>query len=112
MTLAAGQLRHRLRLQEAAVTQDAVGGVVSTWNTIATVWAKRTNLLRATAEAVTAGAEVAQQTVRFDVRPRSIDTRMRMVDTDDVVFNIRSVALSNDRSELAIIATSNGETAA
>lgn len=110
MTLAAGELRHRVRLQAATATRDAMGTPVQAWADVATVWAKRTNLLKDTAEAVLSGAEVARQTVRFDLRPRALDTTMRLVDSAGVVFDIRSVGLSNDRSELAVIATSNGET--
>lgn len=111
MTLAAGELRHRLRLQVATTTKDAMGTPVQAWVDVAPLWAKRTNLLKDTAEAVLSGAEVARQTVRFDMRPRAIDPTMRLVDAAGVVFDIRSIGLSNDRSELAVIATSNGEIA-
>lgn len=35
----AGQLRFRVELQRATETRDAIGGVVETWETYATVWA-------------------------------------------------------------------------
>ena len=34
-----GDLRHRVTIQEKAVTIDAYGGEVVTWSTVATVWA-------------------------------------------------------------------------
>lgn len=38
--LCAGDLRHRVELQAASTTRDRVGGLVTTWATLATVWAK------------------------------------------------------------------------
>lgn len=34
----AGALRQRIDLQSAVETRDAIGGVIRTWSTIATVW--------------------------------------------------------------------------
>jgi SPP1 family predicted phage head-tail adaptor len=39
MTIRAGELRHRIELQERATTQDAAGEPASTWETFAQVWA-------------------------------------------------------------------------
>lgn len=111
MALAAGQLRHRLRLQQATTTKDAAGTPVTSWTDIARIWARRTNLLRETAETIASGAEVARQTVRFDLRPRAIDTTMRLIDDAGVIFDIHSIALTNDRSALTVLASSLGETA-
>jgi SPP1 family predicted phage head-tail adaptor len=35
----AGQLRHIMIIQSATETQDTYGGIIETWNTVATVWA-------------------------------------------------------------------------
>lgn len=35
----AGELRHRVTIQQKAVSQDAIGGQVETWSTVTTVWA-------------------------------------------------------------------------
>lgn len=109
MTVPIGDMQTPLRLQAFTTTKNAIGEPVKAWADVATIWAKRTNQISATAEAVVSGAEVAQQTVRFDIHPRAVDATMRLVDRAGVIYNIRSFALSNDRSELAVIATSTGE---
>lgn len=38
--ITAGQLRHRIELQEETKVSDGAGGWVDTWATYATVWAK------------------------------------------------------------------------
>tara|TARA_R110000868_G_scaffold936_2_gene7131 strand:- start:2154 stop:2489 length:336 start_codon:yes stop_codon:yes gene_type:complete len=38
--LCAGDLRHRISLQACSEARDEVGGLVATWTTLATVWAK------------------------------------------------------------------------
>jgi len=118
MSLAAGDLRHRIKIQALVQATDPdYGGPVGdpTWTDVATVWAKRTNILRAAAEAVSSGTIIAPVQVRFDLRPRKVDASMRLVgvggDHDGVIYDIKNVGISNDRSEMAIIATagaSNG----
>lgn len=110
MTLPAGSMRHRITIQQPINNRDEYGGVVQLWVDVATVWARRTNTLTASAEAVAAGTTVAPVQARFDIRPRAIDPSWRLVgvggDHDGVIYNIRNVGTSNDRSETAIIATS------
>ena len=67
------------------------------------MWAKATNNLAATTEAVAAGAERYREQVRFDIRPRDVDPQWRIVFRGRA-FDIKSIAPSNDRSEIAIIA--------
>jgi hypothetical protein len=114
MSLPAGDLRWRLRI-EALVTppEDPEYGGASgepEWVEVVTVHARRTNVLSATAEAVAAGMKVALMTVKFDVRPRTIDPAWRLVgvggDHDGVVYDIKSWGTSNDGSETAIFAVS------
>lgn len=110
MSLAAGDLRHRITIQQPITTRDEFGSSQQSWVDVVTVWAKRTNTLRATAEAVAAGTTVAPVQVRFDIRPRSVDPSWRLVgvggDHAGVIYDIENVGTSNDRSETAIVATS------
>lgn len=36
----AGELRHKIAIQNLSTTRDGFGGVVETWTTIATAWAR------------------------------------------------------------------------
>lgn len=67
------------------------------------VWAKRTNQLSATAEAVASGAQSYREQVRFDILPREIVSDWRIVNRGKV-YDIKSVGTSNDGSETAVIA--------
>lgn len=116
MSLRAGELRWCVRVQRkvASVDPEYGGSGPEAWvDDGPPVFCKRTNMLRATAEAVASGAEIAPVQVRFDMRPRPMDAAMRLVGVggqhDGVVYNVVNVALSNDRSELAVIAVSGAE---
>lgn len=106
-------MRHRLRIEQLVQATDPdYGGPVGdpVWTEVATVWAKRTNTLRATAEAVAGGVTVAPVQVKWEMRPRPIDAAMRMVgvkgDHDGVIYDIQNIGISNDRSEMAVLCTS------
>ncbi len=113
MALNAGDMNHRLRIERLEQATDPdYGGPLGdpVWTAVATVWAKRTNTLRATAEAIASGTVVAPVQVRFDMRPRALDAAMRLVgvkgDHDGVIYDIQNVGISNDRSEMAVMCTS------
>lgn len=118
MSLAAGEMRHRLRIEALVQEEDPdYGGPIGDpiWTPVTTVWARRKNTLRATTEAVASGTTVAPVQVQWDMRPRALDPSMRLVgvggDHDGVVYDIKNVGISNDRSEMAVICTagaSNG----
>lgn len=111
MSLPAGDLRHRIKIQrQEQPTDPEYGGPAGppVWVDVATVRARRTNMLRAAAETVASGGVVAPVQVRFDLRPRQVDPAMRLVgvggDHDGVVYDIQNVGIANDRSEMAILA--------
>lgn len=113
MSLAAGEMVHRLRVEELVQATDPdYGGPVGNpeWKPVAEVWAKRTNTLRATAEALASGTTIAPVQVRFDMRPRALTAAMRLVgvkgDHDGVIYDIQNIGISNDRSEMAVLCTS------
>lgn len=104
MTLLDGDLQHRIRFERKTDGRDPLGGPGKpVWVEVVSVWAKTTNNLAATTEAVAAGAERYREQVRFDIRPRDVDPQWRIVFRGRS-FDIKSIAPSNDRSEIAIIA--------
>ena len=103
----AGERRHLIRIQRKVPQDDPeYGGSIGTavWEDIATVWAKRTNLLRPAAETVAAGAVVAKETVRWDILARAIDPAWRIVHAGKP-YDIQAGGISNDNRETAIITT-------
>ena len=110
MSLNAGELRHRIQFQRQETTTNGFGEVVGmAWVPVANVgdngqvWAKLTNQLSATAEAVASGAESYREQVRFDIRPREVDPAWRIVHKGKA-YDIKSAVTSNDGNETAIIA--------
>lgn len=104
MTLLDGDLQHRIRFERKTDSRDPLGGPGKpVWVEVVSVWAKATNNLAATTEAIAAGADRYREQVRFDIRPRDVDPQWRIVFRGRV-FDIKSIAPSNDRSEVAIIA--------
>lgn len=110
MALNAGEMNQRIRFERLETVENDFGEEVGTdWLPVTEVgdngyvWAKKTNQLSATAEAVASGAESYREQVRFDIRPREVDPAWRIVHKGRA-FDIRSVGTSNDGSETAIIA--------
>jgi len=104
VTLHDGDLQTRIRFERKTVERDPLGGAGKPeWSEVVSVWAKVTNNLAATTEAVAAGADRHREQVRIDIRPREVDPQWRIV-MRGRHFDIKSIAPSNDRSELAIIA--------
>lgn len=104
MALNAGELNHRIRLERQVTQRNDFGETVGVgWELVAIVWAKLTNNLSATSEAVASGAESYREQVRFDIRPRAIDPAWRIV-CRGRIYDIKSAGTSNDGSETAVIA--------
>ena len=100
MAVRAGQLRHRVTLQEETEAQDSYGEPVGTWGNLSTnpaIWARKEDL---------SGAELAQAqqlnavvTTRFTVRYRAdITASMRVVHGSDS-YGIESVQDPDGRQE-------------
>lgn len=110
MALTAGERRHRIRFERQVTVENDFGEVVGAdWVPVAEiggtgeVWAKRTNQLSATAEAVASGADTYREQVRFDILPREIAPNWRIVHRGKI-YDIKSAGTSNDGSETAVIA--------
>jgi len=106
MAVQAGERRHRIRFERPVTVTNDFGEVVGMgWDLVIEVWAKRTNQLSATAEAVASGADTYREQVRFDILPREVSPDWRIVHRGKV-YDIKSAGTSNDGSETAVIAVS------
>lgn len=104
MAIWAGERRHKIKFQKLVTTTNDFGEEVGAdWQDVVTVWAKRTNQLSATAEAVASGANAYREQVRFDILPREVDPSWRIVHKGKI-YDIKSAGTSNDGSETAVIA--------
>lgn len=84
MSLAAGRLRHRVRIDRRVQTRDAFGGVVVTWAPLtgtaatSTVWAEIVPL--SVREFIVSAAQESQLTTRITIRARAgLDATLRLV---------------------------------
>lgn len=103
MATPAGQRRHLIRFERPVDIRDPLGGPSKKgWQFVAEAWAKKTNQLSATAEAVAAGAERYCEQVRWDMLPRQVDPTWRIV-ARGKAYAIKSIGTSNDGSETAVI---------
>jgi head-tail adaptor len=105
-----GERIHLIRFEREVTVENDFGEVVGVeWVPVAEiggtgeVWAKKTNALSATAEAVASGAESYREQVRFDILPRDVDPAWRIVHRGKA-YDIKSAGTSNDGSETAVIA--------
>lgn len=88
MALAAGRLRHRVRIDRRVESRDAFGGVVVTWEPItgsastSTVWAAIEPL--SVREFMAAAAQESQITTRITIRARAgLNAALRLVHVVD-----------------------------
>lgn len=64
----AGQLRHRIQLQQSTTLQDENGDLVSVWTTIATLWAQVSPLQLASPRSAGSSEPWAEQ----ELQPRNV----------------------------------------
>lgn len=83
-----GTLRHRIAIQTNTPTQDSYGEPVTSWATVATVWAAVEML--SGRELFVAQQAQSEATVRFRIRRRDVDARQR-VSWDGRTFGVESV---------------------
>lgn len=94
MSVAAGTLDKRVRIERLIGTVDSWGQPVETWQEVATVWANIRTLTGSsfiTNELQAGGSEVSRTTASIRIRARSdIDHSMRVVHKERI-YEIRSV---------------------
>ncbi len=85
MTLAAGRLRHRVRIEQPVDTRDPdTGGVITTWQLVAEVWAAIEPL--STREFIQAAAVQSSITGRIVIRYRDgLASNLRVVHKGQVL---------------------------
>lgn len=91
-----GKLRHRIAIQSATETQDAHGGPVRTWSTVATHWGSIEPLQMR--EIFTAQQVEAQLSHRITLRYYSGLTSAHRLLFGARVFNIHSVRDLDERN--------------
>ena len=84
----AGQLRHRVALQDRVSTVDEIGQPSTSWLTTATVWADVRYL--SGLSAIKSGADVSVSKCSIRMRQRSVNAGQRIVYGDEV-FEIDAV---------------------
>jgi SPP1 family predicted phage head-tail adaptor len=92
----AGSLRHRVTIQQATVTRDAIGGEVKTWEAVADRWASVEPLTGR--EFFSAQQEGAQLSARIRLRYLAgIVPTMRVVH-GSAVYDVKAVVNVEGRS--------------
>lgn len=115
--ITAGDLRHRIVVQQKVETEDGYGGKTGTWEDFAELWAwvERQTSFRAAAERLSAGAVGSQPFARVHVRAsattRAITTDMRIVH-GATYFNVVSPPqdIEGDNRILSIMVTQDAPT--
>jgi SPP1 family predicted phage head-tail adaptor len=85
----AGRLRHRVAIERPVSTRDDFGGVVESWQTVATVWAEIHPL--SGREFLAAQSTQAGVTTRITIRHLPGVTAAMRVNHDGTLYNIRAV---------------------
>lgn len=99
MTIEAGRLRHRVKIQRPVQTQDPNGDMITEWQTVATVWADIQPL--SAREFIQSQAMQSQIVARVVIRHRDgIDASMRLVheriNRPNVIYSIHGVLADMD----------------
>jgi len=92
----AGNLRHKLEIQENTPTRNAVGEEVDSWTTVATVWASIEPL--SGVELLNAQQVAAETTVRIGLRYRSGVTAAHRIKFGARIFDINVVSNVGERN--------------
>lgn len=102
----AGQLRHRIELQEETKAPDGSGGWIDTWATYATVWAK---IIPLSGSEGIFGMQL-QDTITHDImiRYRPGVAPVHRVKYGERVFNIRQAINIEERSRWIDIRAEEG----
>jgi SPP1 family predicted phage head-tail adaptor len=100
----AGELRHRIIIEQNTPTRDAFGAEVPGWAALDTVWAAINPRWAMERFLSGAGQTVAQRSTVFVIRYRGgLDTKMR-VTWDGKTYNLRQILETNSRRrELALL---------
>lgn len=103
----AGELRHRITLEQPSETQDKYGEVLTSWTTLATVYARKEDLTgRELFQAQQVNASVS---TRFTIRHRPGLTAKLRVNHGGTIYNIESIQDPDGRSrQIVLICSRDG----
>ena len=97
----AGEMRHRVQLQNRVLTRDAVGGTVETWSTYDTVWSK---IVPVSAREIIEGNQTeGRATHRIIIRHNGAMTRKNRILFGSRVFHVDSVVNVEERNKVQIL---------
>jgi SPP1 family predicted phage head-tail adaptor len=110
-----GRLRHRVTIQSATETRDAVGAVTKTWATLASVWASVEPL--GGREFFSASQVQSDVTTRIRIRYRAdVTEKMRVVHVADSASSLTNyyditavIPLNEKRHELHLMCVKRGQ---
>ncbi len=107
MSLRAGDLRHRLRIESRSLSRDAAGGTLETWTLYAEAWAAIEPLRGR--EFFAAEGMNAELTTRLRLRYLAgVTPEMRAVGPDGTLYDIKTVIDIGGRGrELELLATAS-----
>ena len=97
----AGELRHRLAIQSATETRDAIGGVTKSWATVATRWGSIRPL--SGQELVSAQQASPRVSHKITIRYYSGLTPAFRLQNDSRTFNISSILNIIERDKIQVI---------
>lgn len=103
--MAAGPMRHRVKLQQYTHTVDAYGGVVEGWTDVATVWASIEPVGGKTFfEARQAQSEVTHRVrIRYSGDVAGVQAAGWRLTLGDQVYSITAAMPNNRRSEIVLL---------
>ena len=96
-----GRYRHRVTIQEKVVTKDAVGGILETWGTAFTRYAKIRPLT--SREVFEADQLQTRQSHAIDFRFSSVVSTQHRVAFKARIFLIKSVSNPDERQQVTLL---------
>ncbi len=100
MSMRAGRLNTRITIEQPSESRSATGAVVTTWSTLATVWAEVVPLRGR--EFYAAQAVQAETDVKYRIRWRDDVTPKMRINASGVLHDIRAVFdAANERAGIA-----------
>ena len=98
----AGDLKHRITIQEKEVTRGTAGGEDITWTAVATVWAAAEPIRGREYTALRAAQ--SEVTIRFRIRYRSdVDTAMRVLWKSVAYEIVEAINVNAENEELQLL---------
>lgn len=107
-TPGAGQLNRLIAIQSLTQTKDAEGGIVDSWSTFGTVWAKIANLSGNERRATDQGGKTAEARTEFTIRYLSGVVEKMRVSYGGKYYDIAHVNDFSDGHRFMILTCSRG----